>query len=164
MDCGAHITQLRKKAGLSQAQLAEKAGLSLMSIRRYEKGDRIPNIEQLNDIGKVFQESLGIPVGKFISNMYPQINDDLIGAYVQKIQDGEIPTESELLRIVENIDSMFSIRTNLEKQEKIEAINKIIISLGKLNRNGVQESVRRVNELTYLPKYKTIFTEDDDKI
>jgi transcriptional regulator with XRE-family HTH domain len=36
------LQELREKAGLTQAQLAEKSGLPLGSIRNYEQGQREP--------------------------------------------------------------------------------------------------------------------------
>lgn len=36
----------RKKQGLTQADLAEKAGVATMTIRRYESGDRKPRLEE----------------------------------------------------------------------------------------------------------------------
>ncbi len=39
-ELGARVAQLRKAAGLSQLQLAEKLGVTQPLISRYEKGDR----------------------------------------------------------------------------------------------------------------------------
>ena len=39
------ISKRRKFLGMTQSELAKKANLSLMSIRRYESGDRKPNYE-----------------------------------------------------------------------------------------------------------------------
>ena len=40
------VRRERKKQGLTQAELAEKAGVSTMTIRRYESGDRKPRLEE----------------------------------------------------------------------------------------------------------------------
>jgi transcriptional regulator with XRE-family HTH domain len=37
------LRQLREKAGLTQQQLAEKAGLPLGSLRNHEQGQRLPS-------------------------------------------------------------------------------------------------------------------------
>lgn len=44
------IRQLRKFKGMTQEQLAKEAGLSVMSIRRYEAMERVPNNENLQRI------------------------------------------------------------------------------------------------------------------
>lgn len=40
------IRRERKKQDLTQVELAEKAGVSTMTIRRYESGDRKPRLEE----------------------------------------------------------------------------------------------------------------------
>ena len=41
------MREARKKAGLTQAQLAEKSGVATISIHQYETGKRTPRLEQL---------------------------------------------------------------------------------------------------------------------
>ena len=52
------IQEFRKLRGLSQAELAEKAGISEISIRKYEKGERRPKVETLSKIAMV----LNVPI------------------------------------------------------------------------------------------------------
>jgi transcriptional regulator with XRE-family HTH domain len=47
MGLGDKMQALRKESGLSQAALAEKAGLSLRSIQNWEQGHRLPNAKAL---------------------------------------------------------------------------------------------------------------------
>jgi len=47
---GVRLFQLRTKAGMTQAQLAEKANLSIDSISRMERGERAPSFESLEKI------------------------------------------------------------------------------------------------------------------
>ena len=47
---GVRISQLRMKAGMTQAKLAEKADLSIDSISRIERGNRAPSLESLASI------------------------------------------------------------------------------------------------------------------
>lgn len=49
---GEQIRQHRKIKGLTQEELAKESGLSTMSIRRYESGDRIAPQEALSKIAK----------------------------------------------------------------------------------------------------------------
>lgn len=59
---GQVIRDVRKRKGLTQASLGEAAGLSTMSIRRYESGDRLipePTIKKISaalgeDIAEIF--------------------------------------------------------------------------------------------------------------
>lgn len=52
------IRTRRKEAGLTQAELAEKIGVSTMSIRRYESGDRIITDDILGRIANALNVSL----------------------------------------------------------------------------------------------------------
>ncbi|MBW2106708.1 MAG: helix-turn-helix transcriptional regulator [Deltaproteobacteria bacterium] len=47
---GTKIFESRKQAGLTQAKLSEKAGLSIDSISRIERGIRSPSFESLENI------------------------------------------------------------------------------------------------------------------
>ncbi|MFZ4439418.1 MAG: helix-turn-helix domain-containing protein [Syntrophales bacterium] len=52
---GAHLFQLRNKAGLTQAQLAGKTDLSVDSISRLERGDRAPSLESIERIANALK-------------------------------------------------------------------------------------------------------------
>ena len=56
------IRTLRKRRGLTQEQLAEQLGISVMTVRRWEWGERIPNVEDLKKAARV----LDIPVTELI--------------------------------------------------------------------------------------------------
>ncbi|MBY6931281.1 helix-turn-helix domain-containing protein [Clostridium botulinum] len=58
MSVGYNIKQLRKNKNLTQKQLAEKAGLAEISIRRYEKGTNEPSTKILKKIAT----ALGVPI------------------------------------------------------------------------------------------------------
>ena len=47
---GVRLFQLRSEAGMTQAEIAEKANLSIDSISRIERGDRSPSFESLERI------------------------------------------------------------------------------------------------------------------
>ncbi|NCB47916.1 XRE family transcriptional regulator [bacterium] len=49
-----NLKELRKKAGLTQMQLAAKLGVSLMSIRIWESGAGKPNEENYEKLKELF--------------------------------------------------------------------------------------------------------------
>lgn len=56
------LAQARKSAGLTQAALAEAAGLSRMTVQRIESGDIDPRLSTLQEIGRVLGlELLAVP-------------------------------------------------------------------------------------------------------
>ena len=50
MQINEKIKELRKRAGLTQQELAKKSNLGISSIQRYESGERSPNVEALEKI------------------------------------------------------------------------------------------------------------------
>lgn len=58
------IRQARKSRGLTQAQLAERLGMSEMTVRRWETNQRSPRMEEIQRIA----ETLSIPADKLISD------------------------------------------------------------------------------------------------
>jgi transcriptional regulator with XRE-family HTH domain len=54
---GRRIREVRKERGISQGELAEKAGISLITISRIERGERDPHVRTLAQIAR----GLGIP-------------------------------------------------------------------------------------------------------
>lgn len=51
------LRALRKSKGLNQTQLAEKIGVSLLTVFRWEKGERTPRIEEVKALAKALNVS-----------------------------------------------------------------------------------------------------------
>lgn len=64
MTIGEHIMLLRKKKGLSQAELGKAAGTSGDIIGRYERGIITPSIEVIIKIADALEVSIDFLVGK----------------------------------------------------------------------------------------------------
>ena len=58
LELGKQIYELRKKANLSQEQLAEKVGVSRQTISKWELGETAPDIKQAQILSQVFGVSL----------------------------------------------------------------------------------------------------------
>ena len=58
MELGNQVYELRKKANLSQEQLAEKVGVSRQTISKWELGETAPDIKQAQVLSQVFSVSL----------------------------------------------------------------------------------------------------------
>ncbi len=57
-ETGRYIRQYRKVAGLTQEELAKKVGISTMSVRRYENGERIASKETIQAIAATLDVDL----------------------------------------------------------------------------------------------------------
>lgn len=64
MELGQNIMLIRKKKGLSQADLGKIIGTSGDVIGRYERGDIKPSIEVVEKIAESFEVSIDYLVGK----------------------------------------------------------------------------------------------------
>jgi len=49
------LKQLRKKKGLSQAQLAEAIGVHFTQVSRYERGETKPNAEAMTNLAQILE-------------------------------------------------------------------------------------------------------------
>jgi len=61
---GMKIEYYRKEKNISRAALSEKSGISEISIRKYESGERNPKIETLNKIAI----ALGVPLSDLLGD------------------------------------------------------------------------------------------------
>ena len=59
MTLAEHIKQKRKKNGLSQVELALRAGVGLRFIRDMEQGKQTLRLDKVNDVLALFGECLG---------------------------------------------------------------------------------------------------------
>ena len=57
MTISANIRQLRKKAGLTQIELAEKLGVSIATLRRWEAGETAPNGTRIFELAELLEVS-----------------------------------------------------------------------------------------------------------
>lgn len=70
------IMMLRKKAGMSQLQLAKKLNIGPSAIGMYEQGRRTPDIEMLIRIANLFEVSLDYLItGKEVSELVKDEKD-----------------------------------------------------------------------------------------
>ena len=60
MDFAKEITAMRKAAGLTQAQLAQRAGVGLRFIRELEQGKPTVRMDKVNQVLALFGCELGV--------------------------------------------------------------------------------------------------------
>ncbi len=80
MDVGEEIRQVRKNAGLTQKELAQKIGTSLQNIAQWENGLRNPKIEVLRKIAN----ACCVPLSYFIQDLEPVVWPAWIRTAVRK--------------------------------------------------------------------------------
>ncbi len=58
------FTDLRKKAGLSQNEAAEKLFVTRQAVSRWERGETVPEVETLQTLSKLFGVSINTLLGE----------------------------------------------------------------------------------------------------
>lgn len=140
MTTGARIKALRTARGLTQKQLGDLCGMADSAIRRYESDRGNPTKKTLHKIA----DALNVPLSELCS-------DELMA--LLKFSD-----ETHKL-FEETRDVLGQYALALEQAHAIEVlggkrIERIVFALDKMNDEGQQKAVERVEELTEIPKYQ----------
>ena len=133
MPTGSRIKEIRKQKGLTQKQLGEKCGMYESQIRKYENGNANPKVETLKKIAGALEVSLDslLPFEEYMKTWKDE-------------KERERSTSPSLLETLSAGD-IFSTDDITE--------HKLISDYRKLNDNGKTEALKRVEELTEVPKY-----------
>lgn len=91
------LLMYRKKAKLSQKQLAQKAGVSQSSINYWEKGERTPGLDQISKLST----ALNIPFSALLSDPLTPYGDD--APQLKLLDISEEIADSAFIKIVESI-------------------------------------------------------------
>lgn len=123
-----HLRDLRLKHGLTQQEVADKIGVTKATISKYEKGLRgIKHIQELSDLFNVdpIYILMGITADEWRQNAKAEVEQ----------------AENEERQYWESI-----LLT--------DSVLQLMPLLDKLNDDGQQKAVERVEELTEIPKYQ----------
>lgn len=142
MAIGEQIRTARKKAGLTQAQLAEKSGVAAISIHQYEAGKREPRLEQLLRLAPVLNVSMSylLEAEDTDGNMLPTYFADSDDFEFIKMLGLDTPTGRQ---------TFFSGRPGSD-----DTASRIKRALAKLNEAGREKAVERIEELAEISRYR----------
>lgn len=171
---GEKIKYYRKLKGYSQDNLAEKTGLSKMSIRRYEAGERQPGLDALKKIATALECQVSDIDESIIVIHLPKYEltpdrlekarlDSEARELIEKHKSGESLTNEEQKKISDYGKRIKEDMENLPKlRESIKNFANVIGEIGEnillsnyreLNTEGQSEAIKRVEELTEIPRY-----------
>lgn len=143
MTIGEKIRRIRKERNLTQKQLGDLCGMADSAIRRYEIGKGNPKFETLERIAKALRVPVSDILPDVIKISFPQATPVL----------PHTPTEEELSKMTpEQIEYAALLGLSDVLPEVLDT--RLLNAYKKLNKLGKVESVRRVEELTEIPKYK----------
>jgi transcriptional regulator with XRE-family HTH domain len=98
MNIGKIIAELRDKKGFSQADLADKSGVSRVMIGKYERDEAVPSIEAAKKIADTLEVSLDNLVGEGLLNGLNKKN-------LQRINDLEQLEETKKQTLFDLMDT-----------------------------------------------------------
>ena len=74
------LRRLRKKSGLNQEELAERTGFSIMTIRRWEWGERSPRVDEVKALAK----ALGVSEADLLNDTPEKSGDWILSITVRQ--------------------------------------------------------------------------------
>ena len=108
------LSSLRRQAGMTQAELAVRLGISKSAVSMYERGNREPELDLLQRMADLFGVSAGALLGR---GDPPLVN-----------QDPQLTEYLEVLRDRPEMRMLFSVTKGATKED-VEAAVKIIEAL-----------------------------------
>jgi len=106
------LAALRKKSGLTQESLAEKARLSQQTISKYERGLLEPDIDTLIFFADYFNVSVDYLLDRPVDNRYDEIIE--IRAYLKERPEMKILYDTSKRVSKEDIEKIIAIMDSLK--------------------------------------------------
>lgn len=125
MTTGERIKAAREAAGMTQAELAKRLGISYVGVSQWERGIRNPKYSTLKKIA------------------------DILGVWVYDLSSPEDTMERIKMLYTEDGSSEYDYSIE-ENGGRIT----LVTLFGKLNRVGQMKAIERIQELTELPRYQ----------
>ena len=125
MEIGSRLSQLRKKYGYTQKQLAEALNLSQQRVSNIERNTTAPDVEFLHGVADLYKISL----------------DELIGR--RTLITGESSYEQQILNVVETMDDT---KKELSLRLLNEVAHKEVIKMANsyFNENTLEELIEEI--------------------
>ncbi|WP_443662596.1 helix-turn-helix domain-containing protein [Dysosmobacter sp.] len=169
MTVGERIRNARKKAGLTQAQLGEKLGVSGSMIGQYEKDLRKPKIETMDKIATALncyahdlfpRDATHLEVLRILDDSKTKKNAiDLI------LSNGDVPEEiketiknmqldASQKRAITALAFLSARACSYDCYNEDSQLSSLIDSYSRLNDIGQAEALLRIKEMCQIPKYQ----------
>ena len=156
MTIGDRIKAARKKAGMTQAELANRLGISYVGISQWENNLRNPKIGTLKKIA----DALGVPLGE-LSGLDDAVDSlSKSGLSLEDVsEEMSVPLDT-LRHVLDNdeipsdfVQKVASVATALSSELERDT-RRLTRAFFALNYVGQQKAIERVEELTEIPKYQ----------
>ncbi|MBR3561931.1 MAG: helix-turn-helix transcriptional regulator [Oscillospiraceae bacterium] len=149
---GENIRALRKEQGLTQLELAEKAGVNVQTIRSYESGKYKPKREAIQSIAKALRITPECLQG--IEKRRVVLPERLT---IVEIDDPDLGNIQYRIEAADEAAYMLGVEIFQNAGLSVDALTakgRIATALEMLNEKGQAVAVERVEELTKIPDYQ----------
>lgn len=127
------IKMLREDNGLTQGEFAKKLGKAQTTVSSWEVGRTKPSPADLININKIFNTSIK-PQYDYV--IYNEKGDSFNVEIANELEEWTVPLSSAESSVDRNADI------------------RLLTYLDQLNPDGIKEALKRVAELTEIPRYK----------
>ena len=96
MEFNERLRTIRKEKGLTQAELAEKAGIAVNSVRLYESGKVIPKLDTIARIAR----AMGLTASDFVGGQWGKFQ----GGFCSEEEVQQDDREAQLIYYFQNLN------------------------------------------------------------
>ena len=115
------ITYYRKLKRLSRAALAEKIGVSEAAVGQYERGERLPSIETLIDLSKVFELPVDALVSDYDDKFWSSVRlVEKVGFFVELGRTGQVTVFARTIQPAKFYDNKLAIQFDNGDEQILE--------------------------------------------
>lgn len=149
---GEEIKKQRKKQGLTQKDLAKKAGIAEITLRKYEaesiplKADTLSKIAAALNLNEYYFYGFST---KFEAELFQALES----RDIKKLESLASLPEGSILQVLDSSEEDEVLNRAFTSSLKFDELA-LLESYSRLNQNGQIEALTRVEELTQIPKYK----------
>ena len=146
---GQRIKNTRKEVNITQQELADKTGMAVNSIRRYESGEIIPRADAIERIANALDVTTGFLMSDEITT-----EKDYQFAVKWFGKDGAgLPETLEEMKKMYGEDIRFQLSSSDDKPRETQEGN-ILLFFRRLNPEGKAKAVEIVEILSKVPDYQ----------
>lgn len=154
---GEKIKQLRIEKGLKQSELAEKAGISRVSVGFYERNERQPTIEIAIRIAHALGVSINclsrLDESPILSSWHFQACDDIFKKGLDRFTKEETKDIINLIKAFDKPSEQL-FKEQVAYKNKANYLEHLIKITNALNDKGVLKVIQYVTDISRLPDYR----------
>ena len=163
-----NIRNYRKELGFTQEELAERLGITLGTISKWERGSSEPDIDYIMDLAEIFRVSVDVLIGFSMRGNDPDIEIDRIEGLVKerKIVEATEEYEKALLKFPNNFKIVFHAASAYERVGLFNDNKEVLDRAIELYKHSIelisQNNDESINEIVIKNQIADCYSHKDD--